>query len=61
MRYALQAARDRDDAAQEILALDADRTELRGWLLYQLACVLRFSEQAAVLVYLDEADRIARI
>ncbi len=58
--FALQAARERYDVAQEMLSLDAERTELRGWLLWQLARVVRFTGSESALVYLDEADRIAR-
>jgi hypothetical protein len=60
LRFALQSARERYDVAQEMLLLDAERTELRGWLLWQLARVVRYTAPESALVYLDEADRIAR-
>ncbi len=57
--FVLRTAAERYDAAQSLLDQDASQTERRGWLLYRLAFVKRFSAPEESLGYLDEVQTLA--
>ncbi len=58
--YAWLTARDHFAAAVALLEGDAARATKRGWLLYRLGRLLRLSDPAQGVAYLEESERVAR-
>jgi DNA-binding CsgD family transcriptional regulator len=58
--YAWLTAVDRLRAAADLLAGVVGQERLRGWLLYRIARLRRFSNPAAGVAHLEEAERLAQ-
>ncbi|MGA7670801.1 MAG: AAA family ATPase [Nitrolancea sp.] len=57
--FVLRTAAERFDAAHALLEDDSAQVESRGWLLYRLAFVKRFSAPSESLTSLDEVQALA--
>jgi DNA-binding CsgD family transcriptional regulator/tetratricopeptide (TPR) repeat protein len=57
--YAWRTAAERLAAATELLVADPARARERGWLLYRVGRLLRFSDHARAHTFLAEAERVA--
>ena len=58
--YALRVAASHHDAAQALLAADPDAAQARGWLLFHIGHLLRYSDRERSIAYLEDAAQVAR-
>ena len=58
--YALRVAANHYDTAQTLLETDPDMAQARGWLIFDIGYLLRWSNSARGLAHLEDALHIAQ-